>query len=166
MRRLILMRHAKSSWADPGQHDHERPLNERGRGDAPRVAQHLALLGWTPDAVVASDARRTLETFERMAAHFLPRPRLEQSPSLYLGDIVDVRRSAAQWPAHENCVLVLGHNPGLEDAVLELTGRHETMKTANAALLTCDAEDWSLAFTERWQLLEVVRPKTLRGDDD
>lgn len=167
-RRLILMRHAKSSWADPGQSDHERPLNERGRGDAPRVAQHLTVIGWTPDAAVASDSVRTLETFERMAPHLLPRVHLEVVPSLYLGDLVDIRRSAANWPAAWRCVLVLGHNPGMEEAVEELTGRREAMKTANAALLECDldGDDWSLALTERWNLREVVRPKTLRGDDD
>jgi phosphohistidine phosphatase SixA len=65
-------------------------------------------------------------------------------------------------------VLVLGHNPGMEEAVEELSGRSEAMKTANAALLECDLDndDWSLALTERWHLVEVVRPKALRADDD
>ena len=60
-RRLMLMRHAKSSWKSQVPTDHERPLNERGRRDAARVGKRLAKLGWLPDVVVGSDSRRTEE---------------------------------------------------------------------------------------------------------
>ena len=65
-RRLIVMRHAKSSWKDPGQTDHERPLNGRGRRSAPLVAARLAELGWAPTRVHSSDAARTVETWRGM----------------------------------------------------------------------------------------------------
>jgi len=67
-RRLMLMRHAKSAWQSQAPSDHERPLNERGRRNAPRVGKRLAELGWVPDHVIGSDSRRTRETWERMQA--------------------------------------------------------------------------------------------------
>lgn len=165
-RRLILMRHAKSSWADAGQHDRDRPLNERGRRDAPRVARHLVQIGWAPDAVWSSDARRTRETYEAMAPQFQDALPLHLVSALYLGDLLEIRRAAATWSSDLRTVLVLGHNPGIEEAVTELTGELEGMKTANAALLVGAGEDWSLALTQRFTLAGVVRPKELGAEED
>jgi phosphohistidine phosphatase SixA len=69
-RRLMIMRHAKSSWKGQVPTDHDRPLNTRGRRDAVRVGKRLAKLGWVPDLVVSSDSRRTRETWERMQRRF------------------------------------------------------------------------------------------------
>ncbi len=67
--RLIIMRHAKSDWNSGAASDHARPLNKRGRRDAPRVANRLGELGWQPDYVISSDSRRTRETLELMLPH-------------------------------------------------------------------------------------------------
>ena len=69
-RRLIVMRHAKSSWASGAQSDHQRPLNDRGRCDAPRVATALVDANWLPDLILSSDAQRTRETYDGMAVSF------------------------------------------------------------------------------------------------
>ena len=69
-RRLIVMRHAKSSWNSPAHSDHERPLNGRGRRDAPKIGAALVERGWTPELVLSSDAQRTRETFAGMSEFF------------------------------------------------------------------------------------------------
>ncbi len=75
-RRIIVMRHAKSSWKSDAPDDHSRPLNRRGRRDAPRVAQELARRGWVPERVFSSDARRTRQTWEIMAPYFENAPQV------------------------------------------------------------------------------------------
>ena len=93
-RRLMLMRHAKSSWKSQVPTDHERPLNERGRRDAARVGKRLAKLGWVPDLVVGSDSRRTEETWERMQKRF-PDARVRFTRALYAGGPRELRSEVA-----------------------------------------------------------------------
>jgi hypothetical protein len=85
-RRLMIMRHAKSAWSSDVASDHERPLNKRGRRDAPRVGKRLAKLGWVPEFVVSSDSRRTRETWERMQRRF-PEVRVSTSGHTKAGAI-------------------------------------------------------------------------------
>ena len=157
------MRHAKSSWADPGQADHARPLNERGRRDAPRVAARLAELGWTPDAIWSSDAARTRETAELLLGALDSPPVATFDRGLYLGDLDSIRASAVEWDEAWSTVLVLGHNPGWSEAASLLSGAMVGMTTANAALLERDADDtsWADALLEGWRLVDVLRPKEL-----
>ena len=85
MKRLIVMRHAKSDWGTNAPTDHARPLNKRGQRDAPRVAQRLVELDWLPQYIVSSDSTRTRETYELMNSHYhltpleLPAAPLNQS---------------------------------------------------------------------------------------
>lgn len=160
-RRLIVMRHAKSSWESGVTNDWERPINDRGRRDAPRIAARLVELGWTPDAVRSSDATRTRHTFEGMAAYLRPEPDVVFENGLYLGDLESIRASALDWDASWRTVLVLGHNPGWEDAVTQLVGETVGMTTANAALLEGEGEDWPRALLGRWRLEQVLRPKEM-----
>ena len=67
MLRLLVIRHAKSSWKDASLSDHERPLNKRGKRDAPRVADAIKKMDWVPDHVLCSDARRAVDTFDRLS---------------------------------------------------------------------------------------------------
>ena len=115
-RRLMLMRHAKSSWKSQVPTDHERPLNERGRRDAARVGKRLAKLGWVPDFVVSSDSRRTEETWERIQKSF-PDARFRFTRVLYAGGPSELRSEVARLSGDVRTVLALGHNPGWEEAV-------------------------------------------------
>lgn len=158
MTRLILMRHAKSSWKEPGQSDHQRPLNARGRRDAPAIARLLVQMGWTPELAVVSDAARTEETWAWMHGELGGEPTVQLASPLYhgaLGEIIDVLRLQLNGEA---TVLALGHNPGWEDAVAALSGRHLRMKTANAALLS-HSEPWEVALRRRdWRLDGLLTP--------
>ncbi len=134
MTRLILMRHAKSSWKDPTLGDHARPLNKRGRRDAPAMAERLAARGWVPELALVSDAARTEETWAWMAER-LGEPPFHLIPALYHGTLDAIRDAVQRYHGGCRTVLVLGHNPGWEEAVAELCGHTVIMKTANAALL-------------------------------
>jgi phosphohistidine phosphatase len=160
-RRLMLMRHAKSAWKSRVATDHERPLNKRGRRDAPRVGKRLAKLGWVPDHVLGSDSRRTQETWERMQKCF-PDTRLRFTRSLYAGGPEELRAEVARLAPDVRTVLVLGHNPGWEEAVKALGGRDVRMTTANVVLLEEEGTTWGEALRPgRWTVAGVIRPKEL-----
>ena len=158
--RLIVMRHAKSAWTTGVATDHARPLNGRGRDDAPRIAQRLGELGWVPDRVLASDSARTQETWARMTDR-LPDVPVTLTRRLYHAGIeafCDVVREQQD----ARCLLVLGHNPGWEEVVEWLSGEPVRMTTANAVLLRHDPVSWREALApDSWALVDVLRPKEI-----
>lgn len=111
MKRLIVMRHAKSSWADPGQRDLDRPLNKRGRRAAELMAGWLRENGFRPDQALVSSARRTQETWAGLVAI------LGAAPTCYLPEIYhagpDQILDVVRRNAEGDTVLVLGHQPGI-----------------------------------------------------
>ena len=170
-RRLIVMRHAKSSWDNDVQTDHERLLDQRGRRDAPAIARRLFELDWLPKLVISSDAQRTRETFELIRltlSEIAPATTLDVvfTGALYLAGMPDIRVQLSQVDDEVDSVLVLGHNPGWEAAVSWLSGASIAMTTANAALLEGAGDRWSdaIASPDSWQLLEVLRPKENLGN--
>lgn len=161
VRRLIVLRHAKSDWDSDAASDHERPLNARGRRDSPRVGRRLVELGWSPELVLSSDAVRAVETWRRMADAFDEVP-LRLVPSFYLAGPDVVCEALSDLPAELGTVMVVGHNPGWEQLVERLTGKERTVTTANAILLTLDASSWAeAARSARWRFAEHLRPKDL-----
>jgi phosphohistidine phosphatase len=161
MRRLILMRHAKSDWS-AGEPDHGRPLNHRGRRDAPRIATHLAELGWVPDLVLASDSQRTRETWDRMSRVLSGPIPVRTTRALYLAGLGALQDEAARLPETVRTVLALGHNPGWEAAAGRLAGAPIRMTTANAALFELGEVGWEAALEAASpRLLTVLRPKEL-----
>jgi len=157
------MRHAKSSWKEPGQADHDRPLNKRGRRDAPRIGEALAARDWVPERVLSSTSARTRETWSLVADAFDSPPEVELLPSLYLAGRPAFQEAVEGVSPHVACVMVLGHNYGWEEVVEWLCGDEVRMTTANAALLSCEGETWedALAGAPSWRLHAVLRPKEL-----
>jgi len=109
MKTLILMRHAKSDWSEPGQRDKDRPLNPRGRAAAPKMAAWLRDQGAVPDAALVSGAVRTRETWGLLGFDCAPNFR----DDLYLADPDTILAAICAAPDCET-LLVLGHNPGME----------------------------------------------------
>lgn len=163
IRRLIVMRHAKSDWNSNADSDHARPLNGRGRRDAPRIAERLVEKGWVPQLVLSSDAQRTRETWQRMTSNFDSELAVQFLSGFYHAGLDAVRVQLMQLEASISTVMVIGHNPGWETMVDRLSGEDVRMTTANAALLTVEASDWSEAAVMDgcWQLHEILRPKEL-----
>lgn len=160
-RRIILLRHAKSSWAGSAA-DHERPLNDRGQRDAPRIGDALAAAGWRPELVVSSDAARTVETWRRMSPSFGERPiDARFSRDLYLAGLPELRAAARDWPDRHRTVMAIGHNPGWEGAASALSGEHVEMTTCNAVCLEGPAESWAAALEGRLAKILHLRPREL-----
>jgi len=155
------MRHAKSDW-QTGLDDHARPLNKRGRRDAPRMAHALAERDWIPDLVVSSNSQRTVETWERMSARFDRPPALKFTPTLYLAGLGALQEVLLATPDSVETALALGHNPGWERAASVLAGRDIRMTTANAVLLELRGKSWAEAVSQPAKRLHaVLRPKEL-----
>ncbi len=157
--KLVLLRHAKSSWKHDLP-DHERPLSGRGRRDAPVVGQRIAEAGFSPDLVLASDSTRTRQTWARMREP-LGDPPVRWRNDFYLGSPSTLFSALARLD-EPGTVLVLGHNPGWEDALAHL-GHAARFTTCNAALLESPATDWASALDGPWTLVELIRPRPPRG---
>lgn len=159
IKQLLLMRHAKSSWKDETLSDHARPLNGRGRGDSPRMARQLTQHGLTPSLIISSDARRTQQTASLMlswwADHGVALPELRWSSELYEATGEQILAVLGRHLELPERLLLLGHNPGMEEALASLTGQRLELTTANIAALERQGED------EPWQLVALWRPREL-----
>ncbi len=162
MRELLILRHAKSSWKFPELADHDRPLNKRGRRDAPRMGAHIDAEGWTPDHILCSTAARAMQTAERVRNAMDYRGVVAPTRALYHADeqaICGVLRACGE-PHHR--LLLVGHNPGLEGLISQWTGRHEVFPTAALAVVRAHIDDWSaLRLNSEVTLLGLWRPKEL-----
>lgn len=135
MRELILLRHAKSSWSDTELDDFERPLSTRGAKAAPKMGQWLVEHHLMPDRVLCSTAVRTRATLTLVLATFPePVPAIELLDDLYLAApqaMLDLIRSV---PNESSRCMVIGHNPGLHQLALELTGNGSKKQIEKMAL--------------------------------
>jgi phosphohistidine phosphatase len=143
MKLLSILRHAKSSWSDSSLEDHDRPLNKRGLRDAPRMGVLIREQGLVPDTILSSTARRARETALAVAeaAGFPDDVRFTRhlygaEPHTYLEAV----RALPDATAH---VLVVGHNPGIEELLALLVGTTHTLPTATLAVVELPVERWS-----------------------
>ncbi|MBX9451298.1 MAG: histidine phosphatase family protein [Mesorhizobium sp.] len=114
-RSLLLLRHAKSSWDDPSLDDFDRPLAKRGREVAPRIAKEMAQRGWQPDHALISPALRTRQTWELVAAALPHGISCDFVPAIYEAPAARILEAVRSAPDEAGCLLVVGHNPGLEE---------------------------------------------------
>ncbi|MFF4349946.1 SixA phosphatase family protein [Streptomyces sp. NPDC001530] len=121
LRRLVVLRHAKSAWPD-GVADHERPLAPRGRRDAPAAGRALAGADCLPDLALCSTAVRARQTWELAAAQWGTPPPVRLDRRLYGADVPELLEAVREVPDQVRTLLLIGHNPGLEELVLELAG--------------------------------------------
>ena len=165
---LLILRHAKSSWKDPGQTDHDRPLNKRGRRDAPRIGPLLIERELVPRQIFCSSAVRAVTTAELVAESCgFPRDQIQATSQLYLAapaTYIDHVRWHAEGAGP---VMVVGHNPGLEALLHALTGVDEHLSTAALAQVALDISDWKdLTLHAPARLVELDRPRELDGEGD
>jgi len=173
---LSLLRHAKSSWDDPGLSDHDRPLNVRGKSAAPRMGDYLRGL-WEsgerpPDLVLCSTAARTRETWQLVAARLATAPKVAYEQALYLAGAEGVAKRLRRVSATVRHVMVVGHNPDLHELALRLASTGDAKKlaalntklpTCGLVILTLEADDWRGAMGATGELIAFVTPKTLAG---
>ncbi len=169
MKTLLLLRHAKSSWDDPALDDHERALSPRGERAAALVGAWLAQREQPPSLVLCSSARRTLQTLEGIRPALGAGLRVQVERGLYLASPETLLARLAQVPDDEASVLLIGHNPGIEQLAQALVkdGDHEAIgrisrkfPTAAVAVVALRGQRW--AEVARGGTLEAfVRPRDL-----
>jgi phosphohistidine phosphatase len=163
MKTLLVLRHAKSSWTDRARADHDRPLNDRGQRDAPRIGALIREQRLAPDVIISSDAVRARMTAEAVAEAAGYTGAIRLDPRLYLAAPDDILALLREAPAPDApTVLIVGHNPGLEALVAQLTGAPEDMPTAALAQIVLPIDRWrDLDASIRGTLLGIWRPKEL-----
>jgi phosphohistidine phosphatase len=162
MKTLLVLRHAKSSWSDPALDDHERPLSTRGRRDGPRMGELVREHGLTPDVVISSDAVRARLTAEALAEAARYAGQILLDRRLYMASPADVRSLLRTVPDKAETVMIVGHNPGLEELVALLTGERQDLPTAALTQIVLPIDRWrDLKLSTRGTLVGHWRPKEL-----
>jgi phosphohistidine phosphatase len=157
-RTLLLMRHAKSSWVDTALPDSGRPLNKRGKHDAPMMGERLKEAGYCCDCMIASPAKRAYDTAKAVAEAIGYRDRILRSDALYMADTRDFLQVIAEVDKKVRHLMIVSHNPGTEEFFSYLTG--ETVgkfPTAAYALIGVEQKWGSLT---RGRLLRFDYPKS------
>jgi phosphohistidine phosphatase len=142
MKTLLILRHAKSSWAAPGLSDHDRPLNDRGKRDAPRMGQLLLDENLTPGLILSSTAKRARKTASLVAKSCGYSREVNELADLYLAGPQSYFEALQFVDNGFDRVLVVGHNPGMEDLVQELVGEFHRMPTAALAHVELEIDAW------------------------
>lgn len=170
MKTLTLLRHAKSGWNDPALRDYDRSLNAKGRRAAAMVGRHMRTLDLGFDHVVASPAVRVTETLDEVITGYGRTLAPLWDRRVYLASAVTLLDVVRETPAEIDRVLLVGHNPGLEDLVLMLVpggdgplrdAVEEKYPTASLAEMTFAIADWVDAASGGAHLTRFVRPRDL-----
>lgn len=175
MRRLMLLRHAKSDWSTPGRADRERVLSARGERDAPKVGRYLAEHDLVPQHAIVSAAERTRQTWQHLGRKVTEIPTVTIDERIYEAAPADILAAIAETPADAASVMVVGHNPGLQSVALMLTGSgggkawrllSEKFPTAALAVIDFDAPDWKSLAPRSGHLERFITPRAINGEAD
>ncbi|MET0623357.1 MAG: histidine phosphatase family protein [Pyrinomonadaceae bacterium] len=164
MKTLYLLRHAKSNWKEPGLEDFDRPLNWRGREAAPLVGRFIRKRKLKVGLVLSSPAARARQTAalvkeaSGLAADILYDERIYEADAARLLEVVTQAAESA------DALLLVGHNPGMEELLTFLTGEECGMPTAAMACVALDVEKWGKARARAGRLEWLVHPKELAED--
>lgn len=163
--RLILTRHAKSSWGDPSLDDHDRPLNARGRQAAGLIGGWLAARGYQPDVVLSSTALRAVETWTEITPHLDGDAGVEFSSALYHASPQTMLATLA--PRYESVVMLIGHNPGIAALAAGLIiarpehGQFGRYPTGATSVIDFDLDDWRAVGLNTGRISDFVVPRDL-----
>ena len=159
MKTLLIQRHAKSDWNDASLADHERPLNKRGKRQAPAMGELLRREDLLPDLILCSSARRARKTAEAIAEASGYPGEIRLSRDLYAAPPEAYLEALHGLPDEYACVMVVGHNPGLEELLDVLTGESARLPTAALAQVVLDVEHWSqVSQAPRGKLIHIWLP--------
>jgi phosphohistidine phosphatase len=161
MKTLTLVRHAKSSWKDTSLSDRDRPLNKRGKRDAPEMGRRIAEAGVRPSLIVSSPAVRAWTTAKIIAdAIGYPREFLQRDNGLYLATVNGILDVIVAQDVGFNSLMLVGHNPGFTDFANYLVpGLTNNMPTAAVVSVEIDSDDWSLYDKPASELVLYDFPK-------
>ncbi len=163
MKTLLLMRHAKSSWKDHDLEDHMRPINKRGKKDAPTMGLLLREKELIPQEILSSTAERAKLTVEAVAETSGFTGPVQYLESFYLGEPENYLDVLRFLPDEIERIMIVGHNPGLEGLLQILTGKMEPLSTSAIAYIVLPIKNWNeLNSSTEGDLIELWRPRELR----
>lgn len=164
MKRLTLIRHAKSSWGDATLSDFERPLNKRGRRTAPDMGERLAARGFRPDLLLSSPANRAFATARIIAEKIdYPETDIEAEERLYGASTREILGIVQALDDALEHVVIFGHNPGFTDAAGRLSGvMIDNVPTAGVVDVRFEVASWREVAPGRGELIEFDYPKKAR----
>lgn len=166
MKTLYVVRHAKSSWDDPDLSDFERPLNARGKRDAPRMGKRLKEKDLTPDCVISSPARRAHSTAKRICAVLaFDKNKIKTERKLYHASEETILSIVQGIKSSFDTVLIFGHNPGLTDFVNEILNEEsgifiDNIPTCGVVALTFNVDNWSNVEWKKGKMIFYDYPKS------
>ena len=161
MKSILILRHAKSSWKHPELNDHDRPLNKRGMRDAPLIGEFLKNEHLIPDFIISSNAKRAHSTAKIVAKASGYKREIVLNQSLYAARpaYIDVLRDLSNEYAR---VLMVGHNPGLEELVSMLTGETHSLSTCSLVHIQLRVNKWAeLDNKTKGKLSGIWHPRDL-----
>lgn len=161
MRKLLIMRHAKSSWDNPDISDFDRPLNARGLQAAPFMGSQIYKNGLIPDLIISSPAKRAKQTAVLVRESAGIEGKIEFVEKIYEASPTTLLYVTSELPDKYKSVLLVGHNPGIEGFIRILTGEIHEMPTASVAQISLNIEKWADISLNCGQLELLMRPKEL-----
>ena len=161
MKKLLLLRHAKSSWEDTSLSDFDRPLNERGLRAAPIIGEYMREKKIRPDLIICSPAKRTRETIALVLEAAGIETELRYDERIYEASVGQLVEIISQIEDDKTEVMLVGHNPGFENLLERLTGESVRVPTAALARIALNSEKWNEAATHAGQLEMFVKAKEL-----
>lgn len=162
MKTLLLLRHAKSSWEDPSLSDFDRPLNERGVGDAKLMGKFICKMKIDPDLIVSSPAERARQTTELVLTSSGLQLELRFDARIYEASTRRLLEVISQIEDTVDTVMLVGHNPGFEELVEALTNTERGMPTAALACIELRDNQWKTVGAGKGQPKWLVTPKDLK----
>jgi phosphohistidine phosphatase len=157
---LLIVRHAKSDWGHTGLADHDRPLNDRGRRDAPRLGRRVAERGAVPEVIRSSTALRARTTASLLAAELgLEASEVELDESMYATSVAHLIEVIEALDDAARTVMLVGHNPEFSALVTRLTGDDVELPTCTVAEVRLRAERWADAAGAAGELVRVDSPR-------
>jgi phosphohistidine phosphatase len=160
-KQLLIIRHGKSDWAEPGMSDFDRPLNHRGNKNAPEMAERIVRKNRVPELIVSSPANRALTTASHFAQTWnIPAANIQQEPSVYEANIMSLLKVVNGLNNTVNSAALVGHNPGLTDFVNYLADAHiYNLPTAAVVMIDFPFDDWSMVSQHTGTLFLFDCPK-------
>ena len=174
MRRLMLLRHAKTERAQPGERDRDRKLTKRGRSDAPLIGAYMARHGLVPDLAMVSPATRAQETWALLGDCFAKKPAVVNDERIYNADPQRLMALLAETEEAKSLVLV-GHNPGLHDLAVQLIASGdveareriaEGLPTSGLVVIDLAFDDWSRLHPHAGRLERFVSPRLIGAETE
>ena len=162
MKKLLLLRHGKSDWDNPDLADHERPLTNRGKESASIIGKFLKKENLIPDLIISSTAKRANKTADIIAKKSVYDKKILKSEALYNGSTEDYTNIIHEIADKNKTILLVGHNPVIEEVIERITAEKRIMKTCSLAHIDLSIESWkNFHYRKKYKLVDLINVREL-----